>query len=140
MKKTLTVAAAVALIGGMASFASAHGGWYGGNMMGDRDNDYGRGRHMYSRDLDDRGRGYGPGSCWDNDEGGGRSVQISQPDAAAKLVTEYLDSAGNPNLKVGKVVEAGRDFQVEIVTRDGSLANKVLVEKSTGRILSAYNN
>ena len=42
------------------------------------------------------------------------------------------------NLKVGKVTEAGRDFMVEIVTQDGSLANKVYVEKRTGRVVPAY--
>jgi hypothetical protein len=41
-------------------------------------------------------------------------------------------------LKVGKVTETGRDFEVEIVTQDGSLANKLYVEKNSGRIVPAY--
>ena len=49
-----------------------------------------------------------------------------------------LERRNNPNLQVGKVTEAGRDFEVEIVTKDGSLANKLFVEKRTGRIIPAY--
>ena len=141
MKKTLAIAVAVVLVGGLASFASAHGGWGGGRMMWDQgNNDYGRGRHMYSRDFDDRGRGYGPGYCRNNSETRGAVGEVGKAETAAEIVTERLEYTGNPNLKVGKVTEVGRDFEVEIVTKDGSLANKVLVEKSTGRILSAYSN
>jgi hypothetical protein len=142
MKKTLAIAVAVVLVGGLASFASAHGGWGGGHMMWNRDsNDYGRGRHMYNRNYDDgRGRGYGPGSCWSNTDRSRSLGEIDKAETAAEIVADHLAGAGNPNLTVGKVTEVGRDFEVEIVTKDGSLANKVLVEKSTGQILSAYNN
>ena len=155
MKKTLAIAVAAALVGGLASFASAHGGWGGGHMMWDRDSDdYGRGRHMYSRnydergrgrhmygrDFDGRGRGYGPGSCRSNSDRSRALGEVDKAETAAEIVADRLEAAGNPNLKVGKVNEVGRDFEVEIVTKDGSLANKVLVEKSTGRILSSYNN
>jgi hypothetical protein len=140
MKKTLAIAMAVALIGGLASFASARGGWGGGPMMWDGDSDYGRGRHMYSRDFDGRGRGYGPGYCRSNSDRTRALGGVDKADTAAEIVADRLEAAGNPNLEVGKITEVGRDFEVEIVTKDGSLANKVLVEKSTGRILSAYNN
>jgi len=140
MKKTLAIAVAVVLVGGLATFASAHGGWGGGHMW-DRDyNDYGRGRHMYSRDFNDRGRGYGPGYCWNSSDRARGFGEIDTSEKAAEIVADRLEAGGNPNLKVGKVTEVGRDFEVEIVTKDGSLANKVLVEKSTGRVLSAYNN
>ena len=141
MKKTLIIAVAAVLIGGLASFASAHGGRNGGRMMWDGDyNDYGRGRHMYSRDFDDRGRGYGPGYCRSNFDRRDGLGEVDKAETAAEIVTQRLETVGNPNLKVGKVTEVGRDFEVEIMTKDGSLANKVLVGKSTGRILSAYNN
>jgi hypothetical protein len=141
MKKTLAIAVAALLVGGLASFASAHGGWGGGRMMWDRDNnDFGRGRHMYSRDFDNRGRGYGPGFCRSSSDRRNALAEVDNAETAAEIVSDRLEASGNPNLKAGKVTEAGRDFEVEIVTEDGSLANKVLVEKSSGRILSAYNN
>ena len=144
MKKTLALAVAVVLVGGLATFASAHGGWGGGHMLDRDDNDYGRGRHMYSRDFDDRGRGngrgYGPGYCRYSTDRTRNFGVIDTAEKAAEVVADRLENGGNPNLTVGKVTEVGRDFEVEIVTKDGSLANKVLVEKSTGRILSAYKN
>jgi hypothetical protein len=141
MKKTLAVAVAVVLVGGLASFASAYGGWGGGHMMWNRDSsDYGRGRHMSYRDLDNRGRGYGPGYCWNGTDRARALGEVDKAGEAAEIVADRIEAGDNPNLKVGKVTEVGRDFEVEIVTQDGSLANKVLVEKSTGRILPAYNN
>ena len=144
MKKTLAIAVAVVLVGGLATFASAHGGWGGGHMWDRDNNDYGRGRHMYSRDFDDRGRGngrgFGPGYCRNSNERTRAFGEIDTAEKAAEVVSDRLENGSNPNLTVGKVTEVGRDFEVEIVTKDGSLANKVLVEKSTGRILSAYNN
>jgi hypothetical protein len=146
MKKTLAIAVAVVLVGGLASFASAYGGWGGGHMMWDRDsNDDGRGRHMYSqhmndRDFDGHRRGYGPGYCRNSADRTRAYGEVDKAETAAEIVADRLENGRNPNLKIGKVTEVGRDFEVEIVTEDGSLANKVLVEKSTGRILSAYNN
>ena len=149
MKKILAITLAVALVGGLASFASARGGWGGGQMMwGGDDDNYGRGRHMYSRNFDNRGRGFGPGSgpenCRNNPDRtsarGSARGEVDKAETASKIVADRLENSGNPNLTVGKVTEVGRDFEVEIVTKDGSLANKVLVEKSTGRIIPAYNN
>jgi hypothetical protein len=141
MKKTLAIAVAVVLVGGLASFASARGGWGGGHMTWDRDNsEYGRGQHMNDRDFAGRGRGYGPGYCRNSTDRTLAYGEVDKAETAAEIVADRLKNGRNPNLKVGKVTEVGRDFEVEIVTEDGSLANKVLVEKSTGRILSAYNN
>jgi len=140
MKKTLAIAMAATLIGGLASFASAHGGRGGGSMMWSEDSDYGRGRHMYSSDFDGRGRGNGPGYCRGKSDRGPAFGEVDKAETASQIVADRLEAAANPNLKVGKVTEVGRDFEVEIVTKDGSLANKVLVEKSTGRILPSYDN
>ena len=38
----------------------------------------------------------------------------------------------NPNLKLGKITEQDEVFEVEIVTKDGSQVDKLLVDKSTG--------
>ena len=79
MKKTLAIAAVVALVGGLATFASAHGGWGGGHMWERDYNDYGRGRHMYSKDFDDRGRGYGPSSGSGRPFVSGRKARATSP-------------------------------------------------------------
>ncbi|MGE5254127.1 MAG: hypothetical protein ACM3N7_09185 [Planctomycetaceae bacterium] len=54
------------------------------------------------------------------------------------MLENYLQSMGNPNLKLGKITEKGANFEAQIVTKDNSLADKVLVDKNTGWIRSAY--
>jgi hypothetical protein len=54
------------------------------------------------------------------------------------MLENYLQSMGNPNLKLGKITEKGTNFEAQIVTKDNSLADKVLVDKNTGWIRSAY--
>ena len=152
MKKILAVAMAAALLGGAVSMASAHGSW--GRGSDDEGRGQGRRQMMYDRDFDGKGRGFGPGSCRENGprrggcdspgacledgERGRRFGKVESPEAAAEIVAGRIERRGNPNLKVGKVTEAGRDYEVEIVTQDGSLANKVFVEKRTGRTIPAY--
>ena len=55
-----------------------------------------------------------------------------QEDGARTVVENYLQSTRNPNLKLGKITEQGDAFEAEIVTKEGSLVNKLLVNKSTG--------
>jgi len=57
---------------------------------------------------------------------------------AEYLVRNYLKSSKNPNLRVGKVHDAGESFEVEVVTMKDSLVDKVLVNKATGWMRSAY--
>jgi len=59
-------------------------------------------------------------------------------DQAKQEVENYLSALRNPNLKVGKVEEKGGNYQVDIETKDGSLVDKMLVDKDTGRMRSAY--
>lgn len=75
-------------------------------------------------------RGIGPGPQ-------GKPVNEEQ---TKTLVENYVKSMNNPNLKVGKITEEkNKDyFVVEIVTQDGSLADKIHVNKSTGWFRSAY--
>lgn len=54
------------------------------------------------------------------------------------MVKNYLDSTRNPNLKLGKLKEEGSAFEAEIVTKDGSLADKILIDKNTGWMRSGY--
>ena len=44
----------------------------------------------------------------------------------------------NPNLKLGKIEEKDNGYQINIVTKEGSLVDKILVDKNTGWMRSAY--
>jgi len=72
----------------------------------------------------------------------GRQYQQSQKpldqNQAKQEVENYLSSMRNPNLKLGKIEEKGNGYQVNIVTKDGSLVDKILVDKNTGWMRSAY--
>jgi hypothetical protein len=57
---------------------------------------------------------------------------------ARQEVEKYLQSTRNPNLKTGKIEDRGKQYEVSIETKDGSLVNKILVDKNTGRMQSAY--
>jgi hypothetical protein len=50
----------------------------------------------------------------------------------------YLRSSRNPNLKIGEVEDKGPVFEVEIVTKEDSLVDKLVVNKETGWIGSIY--
>ena len=82
------------------------------------------------------GYGYGPRYGY-----GPQSQGPSKPlnkDQAKKEVENYLSSMRNPNLKVGKIEEKGNEYEVDIETKDGSLADKIMVNKDTGSMRSAY--
>lgn len=80
------------------------------------------------------GRQYGPQY--------GRQYQQSQKplnrNQAKHEVENYLGSMRNPNLKLGKIEEKGNNYQINIVTKDGSLVDRILVDKNTGWMRSAY--
>ncbi len=57
----------------------------------------------------------------------------------AKAVLEnYLQSTRNPNLKLGKITEKGNYFEAEILTKEDSLVDKIVVDKFTGWMRSIY--
>ena len=94
-----------------------------------------------------RGPQWGPGYGMNRgrmDPGYGYRQQNQQPQKplekgdAETIVKNYLDSMNNPNLKLGKINDAGATFEVEIVTKDNSLVDKVLVDKNSGSMRSAY--
>jgi hypothetical protein len=84
-----------------------------------------------------RGYGYGPPSYypppWRH-----QSEKPLDMEEAKKRVENYVKSSGNPNLKLGKVEDKGDYFEAEIDTKDGSLVNKLDIDKDTGQIESAY--
>jgi hypothetical protein len=87
----------------------------------------------------DYGYGFGtaPGIMLFGTERPAAGKSITARDATS-MVRKYLKSSQNPNLQVGKVRDAKGAFEVEIVTLADSLVDKILVDKSTGRMRSAY--
>jgi hypothetical protein len=94
------------------------------------------------------GRGYGgygmvgPGYGYGPQYGYGQQYQQPQKpldkDQAKQEVENYVKSTRNPNLSVGNIEEKGNDFEADIQTKNGSLVDKVLVDKDTGSMRSAY--
>jgi uncharacterized membrane protein len=111
-----------------------------GHHMGGR-HGYHMGPGMMERGSGMRpGYGRGPGSMRRAPEQGesgpvyGRLETPLNEEGARTVVESYLQSTRNPNLKLGKITEQGDAFEAEIVTKDGSLVDKLLVDKSTGWI------
>jgi hypothetical protein len=161
MKKTayLTVAALVLFaIGITASYAQPMGpgmmgpgygnqqqeGWnycpYCGRYMGPRTG-YGMGPGRMHGGYGGWGMGpqygpqYGPGY---------QGPQFQQPqkpidgEEAKNLLENYLASTRNTKLKLGTIEDKGNAFEAEIQTKDGSLVDKILVDKRTGWLRSIY--
>ena len=115
------------------------GGWYcpwmGGGM--------GYGMGMMHR------RGMGPGNVYGQTPNAQVQPQeqvapgqtpgkpLSQ-EQAKTLVEDYLRNTNNPNLKLGAFTDKGDVFEADITTKDGSLADKIQVDKKTGWFRSAY--
>jgi hypothetical protein len=105
----------------------------GPGMMGPG---YGRGPGMMGP-----GYGYGPGMMGPR-YGYGPQYQPPQKPLEEKdakgMVENYLRSTRNPNLKLGKIEDKGPYFEAEILTKEGSLADKLAVDKNTGWMRSIY--
>lgn len=84
------------------------------------------------------GYGQGPGSMGrapaqgEIGPGAGRLETPLKEEGARMAVENYLQATRNPNLKLGKITEQGDAYEAEIVTKDGSLVDKLLIDKSTG--------
>ena len=90
-----------------------------------------------------RGYGMGPGYGYPNAPGyqGPQYQQPAEPlkkKDAEKLLNNYLQSTRNPNLKLGKIEDKGDSFEAEIETKNGDLVDKIIVDKKTGGMHSAY--
>jgi hypothetical protein len=51
---------------------------------------------------------------------------LSTAEDAKAIVEDYIQSTRNPNLKLGKIEDAGDAFRADIVTQDNSLVDQVL--------------
>jgi len=139
MKKgIIAVAAAAILAAGTLAYAQGFGygrgygpgyGMMGGGMMGGQ---WGGG----PRGSAGPGAGYaGDHPCWQAASATGQPLTKEQ---ATALVQNRLTRSGNPNLKIGNVTEKDGLFEVEIVTKDNSLVEKVQINKQTGRTQRAF--
>jgi hypothetical protein len=142
MKRITTVLgiAALALAVAIPVFALGPGGYGGygrGSMMGYSGGGpgycggYGGG---YGRSYGPPGPGYGYGSDLRSRQGG---QALGEQDVRSML-GDYLSSTGNPNLKLGAINEKESAFEAEILTKDGSLVDRIAVDKTTGRMGSVY--
>jgi hypothetical protein len=68
-----------------------------------------------------------------NNNAAGQPMSLEQ---ARSMVENYV--ARNPNLNVGSVEEKDGAYQAEIVTKDGSMVDRMVIDKSTGRMHSVY--
>jgi hypothetical protein len=131
MKKTLLLVTMAMLVLGLGfGVAYAHMGYGYGMGPG---YGYGMGPGMMGP-----GYGYGYGPQYGYGQQYQRPSNPLSEDQAKQEVENYLSSTRNPNLKIGKIEDKGNDYEVNIETKDGSLANKILVNKDTGWMRSAY--
>ncbi len=90
------------------------------------------------------GWGMGPGIMGHGMMGQGYGQQYGQSQEPLKekdaksIVENYIKATRNPNLKVGKMKDAGNVFEAEILTKDKSLVDKVFVDKYSGWMRSVY--
>ncbi len=75
--------------------------------------------------------GYGYGSPQESQPYQAPEKPLNKSDVQQK-VQNYLDSIRNPNLKIGDIKEQGNQYEVSIVTQDGSLVDRLFVNKDTG--------
>jgi hypothetical protein len=54
------------------------------------------------------------------------------------MLENYKQSTRSPNLKLGKIKEKDDYFEAEILTKENSLVDKILVDKFTGWMRSIY--
>jgi hypothetical protein len=120
---------------GMMGPWGGYGGWtcpWCGQQMG-AGSGYGMGPGMMGGGM------MGPGMM-----GPGSGPQYQQPqralteEEAKQVLGNYLNSMRNPNLKLGNIKDMGNSYEAEILTKDDSLVDRVLVDKYTGGMRSVY--
>ena len=64
-----------------------------------------------------------------------RTDPLTEKDVKTMMENQLTNFIRNPNLKLGKIREKETAFEVEIVTKDGSLVNRIFVDKRTGMMV-----
>jgi hypothetical protein len=70
-----------------------------------------------------------------------KSHELEKPitiDQAKSVLERYIIFSGNPNIRLGKITEQDKYFEAEIITKDGSLVDTLIIDKETGGIESIY--
>ena len=137
MKRSWIIALAAILVLGLAGYGLAHqfgGAWsgqMGSGMMGGSSGQMGPGMMQ----------GFGGSAanmpCAAYGPQAGRTGKVTK-EQATSWTSNYLAALNNPNLKLGNVTETETHFQAEILTKDNSLVEKILIEKATGRTARAF--
>ena len=76
--------------------------------------------------------------CPGDPQQSGRQMGPLEQKDAEKIVESYIQSTRNPNLKLGKIEDSGNAFRAQIVTRENSLVEEVLIDKDSGYLRPAY--
>jgi hypothetical protein len=111
----------------------------------------GMGPGMTGRGMTGGGYGSGPGMMGVTPGGMKRSFlgacegtpylrpdrPVTMPEARM-LLESCIHSTHNPNLKLGAVKDKGADYEAEIQTKSGLLVDRILMDKKTGWMRSAY--
>ena len=58
--------------------------------------------------------------------------------AAERIFEDSIERKQNPNLKLGEIKDQGTFFEAQVLTKDNSLVEKLIVDKNTGRMRTAY--
>jgi hypothetical protein len=58
-------------------------------------------------------------------------------DEAETMFENYIKSTGNPDLRLGRIEDVGVSFKAEILNKDNSAADEILLNKKTGTMRSA---
>ena len=99
-----------------------------------------RGQGGYGMGPGMMGPGYGHGHMYDDPRrpyDRQRREPLKEKEVKA-MIENRLSASRNPNLKVGKIEDKGFYFEAEVTTKDGSLVDKLMVDKETGRMRSIY--
>lgn len=138
MKKVAIFSLALLLVAGISTMVFAHGPGYGrgqgyGMGPGAMYGGYGGGYGMMGPG---RGaEGYYPCSTLEGQELG---EEITK-EKAETFLENRLAYWGNPNLKLGKIVEKDKYFEGEIVTKKGnSVVQKLQIDKKSGLVRPVY--
>ena len=108
----------------------------GPGMMGGGQGGYGMGPGMMGG-YGGYGTGPGYGQQYQQPQYQQPQKPLEEKDAK-EILENYIKNMRNPNLKLGKIKDAGTAFEAEIVTKDNSLVDKIMVDKATGWMRSAY--
>jgi hypothetical protein len=75
--------------------------------------------------------------------GYGATAKVTGPERllteteARTMFENYIKSTGNPDLRLGRIEDIGVSFKGEILNKDNSVVDEILLNKKTGTMRSA---